>query len=61
MNPHSGRRTTATAASTPHLLRLSDDLIFGIFFSGYLGYSWNTLMPIALVNKHFFQIAVDVS
>lgn len=40
-----------------YLLDLSDDTLFGIFFSGYLGFEWRHLKEIALVNKAFLHVA----
>jgi hypothetical protein len=35
---------------------LHDDIIFGIFFSGYLGYSYRQLYSYLLICKHFQEI-----
>jgi hypothetical protein len=41
------------------VLDLDDDILFGIFFSGYLGYEWRQLKEVALTCRTFFSIASE--
>lgn len=36
---------------------LMEDMLIGIFFSGYLGFDWLQLKEYALINKRFFNLA----